>query len=218
VLSIGDDLIGGQFAESELDTGGIELDAYFSTLYANWKEAHETMGLPADDDTYRHYIYVRHLALFGLRKDNFGNFVTAEKRLPPRLTPDENLALIEEVKRDMALVEKGLATLAASGSLTYRVLPNDGAGSTVPRAGREHSDPLRRRSRPSDVFGTPDAPDLELPNRMMRPDDSFGTPGTRIYRDDLDAAEVFRSALAPRPAPTPTPIPSPSVRARRRRR
>ena len=127
----------------------------FATLYADWKEAHETMGLPADDDTYRHYIYVRHLALFGLRKDNFGNFVTAEKRIPPRLTPDENLALIEEVKRDMTLVDTGQATLAASGSLTYRVLPNDGAGSTMPGARQEYTVPLRRRSRPSDVFGTP---------------------------------------------------------------
>jgi hypothetical protein len=154
------------------------------------------MDLPADDDTYRRYIYVRHLALFGIREDNFGNFVTAEKRIPPRLTPDENLALVEEVKTDMTLVYNGQAILAASGSLNYPKLPNDGPGSSAAKVVQEHSIPLRRRSRPSDLFGTPDTPDVEIPNRLMRPDDNFGMPGTRIYRGEPEDSSMSRSASA----------------------
>ena len=176
VLGLGDDSVAGQFGENEIDTGGIEVEDYFATLYADSKEAHETMGLPADEDTYRRYIYVRHLALFGIRQDNFGNFVTAEKRIPPRLTPEENVALIDEVKRDMELIYSGEARLAPSGSLVYQSLPNDGPGDSKRSTKHTNSIPLYRPSRPSDVFGTPDTPPVEIPNRFMRPDDNFLWP------------------------------------------
>ena len=216
VLSVGDDLVSGQFAESELDTGGIEADAYFATLYADWKKAHETMGLPADDDTYRHYIYVRHLALFGIRQDNFGKFVTAEKRIPPRLEPDENLALIEEVKRDMELVHMGQARLAASGSLDYRILPNDGPGDSTRPTRHTNSIPLYRPSRPSDVFGTPDAPPVEIPNRLMRLTMALVHQEPESIAASARPIQLFAQRVGMRLADAPTPCPS--VPARRRRR
>ena len=85
-----DDLIAGQFAEQKVDTGGIEPDAYFAHLFAGWDEAVRDMGLPADDETFRRYMYVWHRQLFEQRRNVFGETVTSEIRIPPRLTPEEN--------------------------------------------------------------------------------------------------------------------------------
>jgi hypothetical protein len=43
---VGDGLIADQFGVDTLDIGGIEQDAYFGALFADWDEAVRSMGLP----------------------------------------------------------------------------------------------------------------------------------------------------------------------------
>lgn len=82
-LEFSDEVIGGQFVQRQgRDTGGIEPDAYTGSLLINWREAVRTMGLPADDATFLRYEHIRYWRLFEFRKDNFGNTVISEKRIP----------------------------------------------------------------------------------------------------------------------------------------
>ena len=78
-LEIGSDAASKQFIPAEeLDTGGIEPDAYIAELFADYEEAIGTMGLPLDDATYVRYGYNRYWKLFEIRKDNFGELVVSE--------------------------------------------------------------------------------------------------------------------------------------------
>jgi hypothetical protein len=233
-LEYSDEVAGTAFGEKQIDTGGVEPDAYNGALFADWDEAIRTMNLPTDDDTYRRYVYVRHRQLFKKRLNNFGEIVTSETRIPPRLTPEENLRIVDCVKRDMGVVARGDALMKPNGSLEYEVWRSITPSQPTPSdTSATLAAPPRGRMLPSDVFGVPDSaapeyrhiersrsklPSDRLPDaparsgtdgsssqgiRPMRPDDTFGTPGTRIYRNNLDPAEVFRSAIAPRGAPTP---------------
>ena len=100
-------LLSNNLLAEELDTGGIEPEAYSAELLADYEEAIGTMGLPPDDATYRHYGYNRYWKLFEIRKDNFGELVVSEKRIPPRLTPAENIDTVAETLRDMELLKNG---------------------------------------------------------------------------------------------------------------
>ena len=152
-----DDLIGKAFSPS-LDTGGIEPDAYVGNLQMDWDEAVLGFGLPADD-TFLRYRYLRHFRLFEIRIDNFGNLVWSEKRIPPRLTPEENLSLIDEVRTDMEDLYSGKARLSPSGSFDYHDAPND---ATEPVESKDHIQE-RAPARPSDVFGVPEEPAPRVP-------------------------------------------------------
>ena len=68
-LEIGSDAAIKQFAPAEeLDTGGIDPDAYTAELFADYEEAIGTMGVPPDDATYRHDGYNRYWKLFEIRR------------------------------------------------------------------------------------------------------------------------------------------------------
>jgi hypothetical protein len=128
-LEIGSDAAIKQFAPAEeLDTGGIEPEAYSAELLADYEEAIGTMGLPPDDATYRRYGYNRYWKLFEIRKDNFGELVVSEKRIPPRLTPAENIDTVAETLRDMELLKTGKVVLRPNGKLVPFTAPNAEVG------------------------------------------------------------------------------------------
>jgi hypothetical protein len=186
---IGNDRVADLLSEDGFDIGGIEPEAYQAGLDADHKEAVEDMGLSPDDDTYIRYRWLRYHVIFGHRENIKGETVVAENRATARLSANENLTIVRQVTRDIALVRQGSVVMRLpSGKLDYEEYPELGPS---------------RQTRPGDSFGAPGVQTYAIPSRPMRPDDNFGTPGTRIYRDDLDPAEVFRSAVAPRRAPTP---------------
>jgi hypothetical protein len=128
-LEIGSDAAIKQFAPAEeLDTGGIEPDAYIAELYADYEEAIGTMGLPPDDETYRRYGYNRYWKLFEIRRDDFGEFVVSEKRDPPRLTPAENIDTVAQTLRDMELLKTAKVVLRPNGKLVPFTAPNAEVG------------------------------------------------------------------------------------------
>jgi hypothetical protein len=188
------ELIGDAFSQS-LDTGGIEPDAYVANLYRDWEEAVRDFGLPADDQTFLRYSYLRHFRLFEIQIDNFGNPVWSEKRIPPSLTTEENLSLIDEVRTDLEDLYSRKARLNPSGSFAYHDAPNDG---TEPRESYDRT-PVRAPARPGDVFGVPEVPatlvpatepptrifleparpqEARVPRRKPLPSDVFGVPDT----------------------------------------
>ena len=117
-LEIGSDAAIKQFAPAEeLDTGGIEREAYTAELFADYEEAIDTMGLPPDDATYLRYEFNRYKRLFEIRRNNFGELVISEKRIPPRLTPAENIETVADTLRDMELVKTGKFVLRPNGKL-----------------------------------------------------------------------------------------------------
>ena len=183
----------GEALSPSLDSGGIEPDAYVANLYRDWQEAVRDFGLPADDQTFLRYAYLRHFRLFEIRIDNFGNPVWSEKRIPPSLTAEENLSLIDEVRTDMEDVYSGRARLNPSGSFAYHHAPNEG---TEPREAGDRV-PVRAPARPSDVFGMPEIPatltpateppirfdfnrpqEASVPRQNPLPSDVFGVPDT----------------------------------------
>lgn len=194
LLEFGDEVIGGAFAEKQLDTGGIEPDAYFGTLFADWDEAVRAMDLRPDDATFLRYMYLRHRQLFEKRKNVFGETVTSEKRIPPRLTPEENLQTVERARRDMELVERGSTTLMPDGRLDWEI-----------------ETPVKsRRPRPSEVFATPDAPDTDL-SRPKLPSDVFGMPeeptaAAPVISPALEPDASKRSPSVPRRKPLPSDV------------
>jgi hypothetical protein len=148
-------------------------------LFADWDEAVRSMGLPPDIDTYRHYLLIRHYKLFGLKRDKDGYLVTSEKRIPPRLTPEENFDIVPVVVSGMERVRHGEAIVGPIGRLESIVAPNAGHESPLPAVGYESKesnletfdgaiesriDPPYRPKRPDDVFGVPD----ESPSRLVR--------------------------------------------------
>jgi hypothetical protein len=105
-----------QFAPAEeLDTGGIDPDAYTAELFADYEEAIGTMGLPPDDATYLRYQFNRYRRLFEIRRNNFKKLVVSEKRIPLRLTSAENIDTVIETLRDMELVKTGKLVLRPNG-------------------------------------------------------------------------------------------------------
>ena len=190
-----DDLIAGQFSEQKVDSGGIEPDAYFAHLFADWDEDVRDMGLPADDQTFRRYMYVWHRQLFEQRKNVFGETVTSEVRIPPRLTPDENYQTVERVKREMELVSRGSTTLMPDGRLDWEI-----------------DTPVKtRRPRPSEVFATPETPNIDL-SRPKLPSDVFGVPERTIAEDPVGRpsptwppTEIYLDPDASQEAPTIVP-------------
>ena len=211
------ELIGETFSQS-LDTGGIEPDAYIANLYQDWEEAVRDFGLPADDQTFLRYAYLRHFRLFEIRIDNFGNPVWSEKRIPPRLTTEENLSLIDEVRTDMEDLYSRKARPNPSGSFAYHDAPNE---STEPRESNDRI-PVRAPARPSDVFGMPDVPaiavpatepptriflepdqpqEASVPRRKPLPSDVFGVPDAELGKMPPD---VDSEAETPEPSSRPT--------------
>jgi len=190
-LEIFDDLIGKAFSPS-LDTGGIEPDAYVGNLQMDWDEAVLGFGIPADDDTFLRYRYLRHFRLFEIRIDNFGNLVWSEKRVPPRLTPEENLSLIDEVRTDMEDLYSGKARLSPSGSFEYHDAPND----ATEQVGSMDHVQERAPARPSDVFGVPEEPAPRVPENkpptrfFLEPDVPLEAP-TSLPRRKALPSDVF---------------------------
>jgi hypothetical protein len=117
-LEIGSDAAIKQFAPAEeLDTGGIDPDAYTAEPFADYEEAIGTMGLPPDDATYLRYQFNRYRRLFEIRRNNFKKLVISEKRIPLRLTSAENIDTVIETLRDMELVKTGKLVLRPNGKL-----------------------------------------------------------------------------------------------------
>jgi hypothetical protein len=180
---VGDGLIADQFGVDTLDIGGIEQDAYFGALFADWDEAVRSMGLPPDIDTYRHYLLIRHYKLFGLRRDKDGYLVTSENRIPPRLAPEENLDIVPIVVRGMERVRQGEAIVGPIGRLEPIVAPSAENVSPVP------ADGYNSRESNRETFGGAIQSSIDPPYRPKRPDDVFGVPEESPSRLVLDEAE-----------------------------
>ena len=182
----------------QVDTGGVDPLADNLLEKADYLEAIESMGLSRDEDAFRRYRYLRHHRLYLPETDDSGTPITAERRMPPRLTPDENIELVRAVSPDMDAVNRAEVKLRPDGQLELVRAPNAEMGGPMVAPARPVPD-RSRPARPSDAFGTPDTPDFDIPSRPMRPDDNSGTPGTRINLSSTEPERVtvFRNASAP---------------------
>jgi len=213
-LEIGSDAAFKQFApEEELDTGGIEPDAYTAELFADYQEAKGTLGLPLDDETYRRYAYNRYWKLFEVRRDNFGELVVSEKRIPPRLTPAENIDTVAETLRDMDLLKTGKVVLRPNGKLVPFTAPNAEVGgppNASPFGESRSAGIVRdtgalgryRRAGPildptAAPFGSPPYSELYSPGPML-PSDSL--PRGSRTSENFSRPALLRDASASKPS------------------
>ncbi|HXV25442.1 MAG TPA: hypothetical protein VED46_14420 [Alphaproteobacteria bacterium] len=173
----------------QVDTGGVDPLADNLLEKADYFEAIEAMGLSRDEGAFRRYKYLRHHRLYRPDKDDAGNPITAEQRLPTRLTPDENFELVKSVTRGMDSVTRGEVKLRPDGQLEPVLAPNADVGG--PMIAPARPGPGRSRpARPDDVFGTPDTPDIHIP---LRQQSSFETPERRINLNSPQPESVRES-------------------------
>jgi len=189
-----------QLGPDQIDTGAIDPLADNLLEKADYLEAIGSLGLPPGKDTRSIYLRRRRNLLYRFvfpRENELSepsgstDEVRAfERRVPVRLTPEENAALVEQVKEELRSPNAGtyLGDPLTAGAVRY----DSRLG--IPRA----SGPiLGPEAEPAEPLSSSDG--NLTPSRPMRPEDSFGTPETRINLSSTEPerVSVFRTASAP---------------------
>lgn len=189
-----------QLGVDQVDTGGIDPLADNLLEKADYLEALKEMGLPPGKDARSLYRRRRRKLLyrFVVPRENelsepsgsTDEVRAYERRVPVRLTPEENATLVEQVKEELRSPNAStyLGDPLTAGAVRY----DSRLG--IPQASGPILGPEAESNQP------PSASDGNLtPSRPMRPDDSFGTPETHINLSSTESerVSVFRTASVP---------------------